>query len=330
MTISRISIIIPVYNVEKFLDKCIQSIINQTYKNIEIILVNDGSTDYSLEICKQYEKTDDRVIVVNKENGGVSSARNTGLEIATGDYIGFVDADDYIDPKMYGDLLYAMEQNNADIAECGYSTTNLNYEIIDRFPLKDEIINGSYNCSRNYLSKINTTNFNVNKLYKKFLFNDIRFPSLAYSEDYMVNVKTFYKCNRKVTISSCYYYYLQNDASAVNKPFSKLKLDGIKAGKELFRFHQERYTDLSPLIALYITEYIIRHYKELKSSDNKDLKAHEKLLVKEFKCYYPRIKGDAYKLIQFKKRHIILLLFNSSPEIYCFIQKNIKKFKGNY
>ncbi|MEG2898607.1 MAG: glycosyltransferase, partial [Eubacterium sp.] len=96
-----ISLIIPIYNSEKFLDRCIQSIINQTYKNIEIILVNDGSIDQSLEICQLYKKRDNRIVIINKKNGGVGSARNIGLQKAKGDYIGFIDSDDYIDKETY-------------------------------------------------------------------------------------------------------------------------------------------------------------------------------------------------------------------------------------
>ena len=101
-----ISIIVPIYNVELYLEKCIESIINQTYKDIEVILINDGSTDKSGIICDKYAKIDDRIIVLHKENGGVSSARNKGLDIAKGDYIAFVDPDDYIEPNMYEEMFW--------------------------------------------------------------------------------------------------------------------------------------------------------------------------------------------------------------------------------
>lgn len=248
----KISIIVPIYNSEKYLVKCIESIQKQTYINIEIILVNDGSYDKSIIICEKYAEYDERIIVVNKENGGVSSARNRGLDIATGDFIGFVDSDDLIDAEMYERLITASLKNDADIVECGYSRMDNNYEVTMKNPLYDAIYNGNYECSKLYLSKINTTNFNVNKLYKKYIFDNLRYSNLAHSEDYVINVKAFFKCNRKVTISGCYYFYINRESSACKQPFSEARLDGIIAGKEMYDFHKERFSDLCPLISMYI------------------------------------------------------------------------------
>lgn len=114
----KISIVVPIYNVEKYLDQCVKSIINQTYKNLEIILVNDGSIDNSGKICDKYKRQDNRVIVIHKENGGSSDARNVGIQIATGKYIGFVDSDDYIEKDMYEFLYNNMINENADISCC--------------------------------------------------------------------------------------------------------------------------------------------------------------------------------------------------------------------
>lgn len=110
-----ISIIVPIYNVEKYLPQCLDSIINQTYKNLEIILIDDGSTDNSGKICDKYKLLDNRIIVIHKSNGGLSDARNTGINIATGDYISFVDADDFIDKNMYTILFQKINTTNADI-----------------------------------------------------------------------------------------------------------------------------------------------------------------------------------------------------------------------
>ena len=227
---NKISIIVPIYNSELFLNKCIKSIINQSFTNLEIILVNDGSTDQSLDICKKYADKDKRIIIIDKENGGVSSARNKGLDVATGDYIGFVDSDDYISYNMYEKLLFAITKNNADIAECGYFITTSDYSIVSKCSLKDEEILGNYECSYNYLIKNNTTNFCVNKLYKKSIFKNIRFPNLKFSEDYAVNAKASYKCEKKITISDCCYYYVINPDSACNQSFNETKLDIIKSG----------------------------------------------------------------------------------------------------
>ena len=115
-----VSVIIPAYNIEDYIGRCLDSIISQTYKNLEIIVVDDGSRDYTGEILDNYAKKDRRIKVIHKENGGVSSARNKGIEAAEGDYIGFIDGDDLIEPGMYKTLVDLLEEENADIAHCGY------------------------------------------------------------------------------------------------------------------------------------------------------------------------------------------------------------------
>ena len=114
----KISIIVPVYQAEKYISKCIESIVNQTYKNLEIILIDDGSTDRSGEICDEYGKKDNRIVVVHNKNKGVSVARNCGLDIATGDYITFVDSDDYIDLQMYSEMMKVVEKYSCDVVMC--------------------------------------------------------------------------------------------------------------------------------------------------------------------------------------------------------------------
>ena len=116
----KISIIVPIYNIEKYLPRCLESILAQTYKNIEVILVDDGSVDNSGMIADTYARNDQRIIVIHQVNKGVSAARNAGLDLATGDYIGFVDGDDYIEPDMYEILMRIIDEQQVDIAHCGY------------------------------------------------------------------------------------------------------------------------------------------------------------------------------------------------------------------
>ncbi len=135
----KISIIVPVYNVENYLKKCLDSIVNQTFKDIEIILINDGSTDNSLNICKEYAKKDHRIRLINKPNGGLSSARNVGIDLSTGEYLGFVDSDDWIALNMYEKLYNLCKIFNADISQCKYIRNN---EQKLNTPLRIEIFNG--------------------------------------------------------------------------------------------------------------------------------------------------------------------------------------------
>ncbi|MBQ8615735.1 MAG: glycosyltransferase, partial [Clostridia bacterium] len=128
----KISIILPVYNVENYLDKCLTSLVNQTYQNLEIILVNDGSPDNSGEVCENWAKKDSRIKVLHKANGGVSSARNFGLDNATGDFIGFIDPDDFVELDMYEKLLNALNSQNATMAMCRYQNVFENSDRIQK------------------------------------------------------------------------------------------------------------------------------------------------------------------------------------------------------
>lgn len=138
-----ISIIIPIYNVKKYLTKCIESVRNQTYRDIEIICVDDGSTDGCSEICDYYQKIDSRIKVIHQENGGVVSARKSGLKVALGKYVGFVDSDDWIEPRMYEDMLYAINENQVDIVESGIIDSEDNHEKTRAFKLKEGCYKGS-------------------------------------------------------------------------------------------------------------------------------------------------------------------------------------------
>lgn len=161
----KISVIIPVYNVELYLNKCLQSITGSTYSNLEIILINDGSPDNCDKLCKEWELKDNRIIYIKKENGGVSSARNLGLDKATGNYIAFVDADDYISPFMYERLYTLMIDNEADLVICG-RTRILEDKIVNYKDTGIQIFSGK-NVNMQNLSCQFDLNISMNKLYKK-------------------------------------------------------------------------------------------------------------------------------------------------------------------
>ena len=229
-----ISVIVPIYNVEKYLEKCINSIMNQTYRDLEIILINDGSTDSSGQICDKYKKIDERIKVVHKENKGVSSARNRGLDIAKGDYIGFVDSDDYIHPNMYEILYNNLINNDCDISMCnyvkgvqeGYKFNNIknNIELLDNL----EQMRCFYN------DKLGQILGCYLKLYKKELFNDLRFDENRIFEDWLIAHQIHSKCDKMVYIPNILYFYRQREGSIINSSFSIKKLDMLYAFKERF------------------------------------------------------------------------------------------------
>lgn len=181
----KLSVIVPIYNAEVFLNRCINSILKQTYQNLEIILVNDGSTDNSLKICQMYKSMDDRIAVINKKNAGVSAARKDALKIATGDFITFVDSDDYIDFNMYKNLMQTMVEGDFDIIESGYTLVDENEEVICVRRLADEQRAGKYNCLEGYLSNRNSDTFLWNKIYRRTLFDGLDLPEYKYSEDHL-------------------------------------------------------------------------------------------------------------------------------------------------
>ncbi|MBQ8534727.1 MAG: glycosyltransferase [Bacilli bacterium] len=214
-----ISIIVPVYNMEKYIDKCINSIINQTYKNIEIIIVDDGSTDKSSKIIDKYKKIDKRVKVYHKKNGGLADARNYGLEKATGEYIGFVDSDDYIENNMYKKLYNNLIKYKADISVVNYNLVyekDFNYkknfkEISDKLIILNKI-----ETIKLLLDDNKFGNYAWNKLYKRELFNNIKYPIGRKMEDLGTTYKIIEKCNRIVYDPIPLYNYLQRNNSIVN------------------------------------------------------------------------------------------------------------------
>lgn len=318
----KVSIIIPVYNSDKFLFKCLESVLNQTYTNIEVLVINDGSTDNSLDIINKIASGDKRVNVINKKNGGVSSARNLGLIYATGEYVGFVDSDDFIKKDMYHHMVLTMEKMNADIAECGFTRVDSNYNELKNHRFEDKLTKGKHECSKEFLSKTNTTNFVVNKLYKMSVINDFEFPAYSYSEDYFFNAKVFENCYKKVTTSECFYYYYTNEESAIYKPFTSLKFDGIKAAEELLEYYKIRHPNLCPLISLYIIRYILNIYLNLREQEIEHNKSYIKLLRSKFREHFVPSNVILIKEIKDYKTLINMWIFFFHSDLFYLYKRN--------
>lgn len=216
-----ISVIIPVYNVEKYLDRCMQSVLMQTYQNLEIILVDDGSTDTSGKLCDEYAKNDKRVRVIHKENGGASSARNQALDIATGKYIGFVDADDWIAEDMYQYLHELLQRENADVAACNFTR---NPREIEK-GVKDEKLT-NYNTERiwEFFYRVNgeISYYSIwNRLYKRSVLEQIRFIEGKTTEDVLF-IYEVYKNIKKMAVSNQKkYLYFKNEIGVTRSKLCK-------------------------------------------------------------------------------------------------------------
>ena len=212
-----ISVIVPIYQVEAYLCQCVDSILAQTHKNLEIILVDDGSKDRCPEICDKYVQKDDRIKVIHKMNGGLSDARNAGLEIATGDYIGFVDSDDWLMPDMFEYLLQGILGYGVDISYCNY--INMHGTWMDHSNEQtDKVYTRETALNELFFDRLK--NFAWNKLYKAELWQDVRFPFGRNFEDILTIYKVFEKAKRIAILKEAKYYYrIRNDGITREKGF---------------------------------------------------------------------------------------------------------------
>lgn len=214
--IAKISIIVAVYNIEAYLPRCMESICGQTYENLEIILVDDGSTDTSPAICDSYGEKDSRILVIHKQNGGLSDARNAGMERMTGDFVGFVDGDDWIEPGMYDAMLKACIETKADIAVCRYDQIGENAVNLkgtgNVVPLTREEALDIYVCGHEQYLIYNSV---WSKLFRRELIADFRFPVGKKSEDIMFTTKAFCRAEKLVYLDTPYYHYVLDRAGSI-------------------------------------------------------------------------------------------------------------------
>ena len=292
-----ISVIVPVYNVEKYLSRCMESILKQTYTNMEIILINDGSTDCSGEICKYYGELDARIRVINKENGGLSSARNTGLNSARGQYVAFVDSDDYISENFIEEMIHILRTENVDIVQCKMAMGNEeNYE----FPngACSSIVYSNIEYLRNMYS-IEAFDGSPFKVYRKDVFKNIRFPEGRCCEDVATTYRLVYAAKRVALYPKQLYYYYQSSDSIMR---GKYKLD--KANKLLsFEERLDFFLNIGErrLYERALQQYIavlLREYWLVKSSYHREKIAKE--IKKKIRNVLKEIKKAKYISYYFK------------------------------
>lgn len=313
----KISVIIPVYNVEKYLKRCIESVINQTIKDLEIILVDDGSTDSSGRICDEYAKKDKRIKVIHKENGGLSDARNAGLDIARGYYISFVDSDDYIDNNMIEKLYYGCTKNNTDIAICDKIL-----ELENGKKFKEKMYNNSceLNQKETYENILLYSPSVWNKLFKRELFTDIRFPKGKLYEDIITTNKLIDKSNKTFYVEGTYYHYIQRQNSIVHKNFNINKLDYINNAKELYEFILKRYPDILEQCDAYYMLVLSTVISDMYLQRNQ-YKIQYNKYIKELSVYKKRNKKNKY-ISKLKK--IMIELISYKLVLIVVLAKKIK------
>lgn len=250
-----ISVIVPVYKVEPYLRKCIDSIRNQTYRKLEIILVDDGSPDRCGEICDEYAADDQRIQVIHKTNGGLSSARNAGIDVSQGDYLGFVDSDDWIEPDMYEELLRTAVACSADIAVCGrieeYNGKSTTYAwenmiLLDRAGAIEALLKGAVMQS-----------YAWNKLWKRELFCEVRFPEGRNYEDIAVIHKVYEQAQTVVCIPKAKYHYLQRQDSIVRNPSLHKRVEYWLSAKQRFDDMSEMWPKHIPLLQAHCAMAVV-------------------------------------------------------------------------
>lgn len=316
----KLSIIVPVYQVEAHIDECITSILDQTFRDFELILVDDGSLDRCPAICDAYAQKDSRIRVIHQKNQGLSAARNTGLQAARGDYIGFVDSDDFIEASMYEKLLDNLEREKADISVCG------RYKVWGDKKIQEQKSN-VYKVmdSAQALALMNTNvlgYFDVaawDKIYKRSCFKGIEFPEGKLCEDWFVMYKLFFNAHRIVYDSIPLYNYRQRTGSITHgKKVNTMSLEASLEVLNFVRTQQPQYVREAQFAYVFAGIGVIDNYIEQSSIDRKSIDA----VYKKIKPYlqttyrYPGLKG---------KRKVQLFMVKKAMPLYICCFKWIKR-----
>ena len=254
-----ISVIVPVYGVEDYLAACVESIRRQSYQNLEILLIDDGSRDACPRICEELAAGDRRIRVFHKENGGLSDARNYGIQKARGEWLGFIDSDDTISPDMYRAMWQAASQNGADLAVCGLQAVEMNGDIRYSSLLEDQVLTG-WSLMEQFLKSREDNDYAVNKLYKKSLFEGISYPVGHYYEDAWTTYKLLDRCKKAVTVSEVGYFYRMRPESICRSSSMEKHLDGVNAKLQKLSFIQEHSPRLAPYMERELLEFIKSMY----------------------------------------------------------------------
>lgn len=313
-----ISVIVPIYNVEKCMDRCINSIVKSTYRSLEIILVDDGSPDQCGQKCDSWVEKDDRIKVIHKKNGGLSDARNSGVAIAQGEYIGFVDSDDYIEPEMYEVLLKAIIQTGSDISMC-YAIEEIDKDegsqLVKCYKGQDVTVLSSEEA----IIDLFTVNYYTrhaawNKLYRKDIFEKERFPNGRLFEDATIMYRIFDSIEQIVCVNSQLYHYVQRYGSISNSTYNpKAILDRINNGYNAVEYFKSR-TMLSNMAKMWCLREFPKLYCE--SYKNKDSKTCKEIVTfmrrTQLGSMAFRLKGIA---------RLKAIIFIISPNILQFMRR---------
>ena len=315
----KITVAVAVYNSESYLDRTVQSILNQTYRNLEVILVDDGSTDGCPAICDKYAEADERIRVIHKENGGLFTSRNVGMEAATGDYLAFMDGDDWIDPEMYENMLSAIHEQDADLAVCRYKWVYQD-ETVDISKGFGAVMEGQEMLAK-YLEEdeaFQIQNAAWNKLYKRSILGDLKYPARWY-EDMLYTIQLLNRPKRSVYLDRAYHNYICDRSSSImNKGVNKrIFTDLIPNLYDRSAYLREiGREDLALLQDYYMYKRLLLFYTQVHRSsvaDKKEYKAFLEEKIRAGKGSYPAVYGIAFaNPNEYRKMKIFL----ASPALY--------------
>lgn len=315
---SLISVIIPVYNPGVSFEKCMENILSQTYPKLEIILVDDGSTDGSEKKCDEYAHLDNRVKVVHQKNGGVSKARNAGIEIATGDYYHFPDSDDYIDLDTYEYLLGLIEQHNCDIVNFEHYITYKEKEIAHCY--SDEFY-GLYGVKETLYKMASGVQFCCNKLFSKKLIAGIRFnEDIARGEDTLFAAMAIERANKIWFDKRPLYHYVQTEESTCRGQFRPSQLSVLKL-YDAFEPIYGKYPDVWDEFIIFTQGILINLYYDI-WSDKCEWKEEKNELRRAICMHYQEVKKQSSLSL---KQKIKFMLFDFSPGLFCWLHKIIHR-----
>ena len=293
----KVSLIVPVYNVEKYLERCVESILVQSYKNLEIVLVDDGSTDNSGQICDKYKLKDERIAVIHKENGGLSSARNAGIENSHGEYLGFVDSDDLIEPLMIEKMIKKMQNDGSQICCCGRFDIYGEKKVAGLCPLQTETVKAE-NALIKLLCEKECDVSCCDKIFCKTLFDGIGFPIGEINEDAGVIHLLFSKAEKISFVAERFYNYVHHKNSITSTSFNEGKLVVVKHAKAIKEFVLEKYPSLKDNAESFYVRKLMDVCILINLANRKTRKRYKKLYAKIIKEIKPlkQFLGRAEKL----------------------------------
>ena len=306
-----ISVMLPIYNVELFLEKSINSILNQTYKNIEVILVDDGSTDNSPKICDKFAKKDERIRVIHKKNGGVSDARNKCLDTAKGEYLTFIDPDDYVSTDYIEYLYKLILKYKTRMSSCGHYICYGEKQIVKKSA-------GTYKVTKIdalddilYDKEIDIAAWG--KLYEASLFKNIRYPKGKLFEDTATTYKLFDLCDYIAVGKECKYYYIMRDNSITNKSFNPNKMDLIYLTEEMNEYLNSKYDGLREACNRRLMWAYLSTYTKIVYTDKKDFIKEKEFIKNYISTNRKEVLND--KNIQ-KRDRISLIIYGFGDSIF--------------